>query len=156
MKRVTFVAALVAALFFSATAFAATTTFNGSVSTGDITFKVKSAKHGTKVLRELQSTTVPIKCKAGKNSVSGVDKLDSLPVKKSGTFDVKLKATDPQFDAKLVWKGTLHGAAASGTLPPGRQQGPARQLLGRQELRHGRPQVERVQVTAVRALSSWG
>jgi hypothetical protein len=114
MKRITFAVALVAALLISATAFAATTTYNGSVSTGTIGFKVKAGKHGDKVLRELFFNNVPIKCKAGKNTVSGVDQLDSLPVKNS-SFTIKLKATDPQFDAKLVFKGTLHGPAASGT-----------------------------------------
>lgn len=115
MKRITFAVAIAAAMLISATAFAATTTYNGSVSTGTIDFKVKNGSHGTKVLRELEFTHVPLKCKAGHNTVSGVDKLDSLPVKKDNTFTVKLKATDPKFDAKLVWKGTLHGAAASGT-----------------------------------------
>jgi hypothetical protein len=76
---------------------------------------VKKGKQGNKVLRELLFQHVPIKCKAGKNTVSGQDKLDSLPIKKDGSFNVKLKATDSHFDAKIVWKGTLHGSAAHGT-----------------------------------------
>jgi hypothetical protein len=113
MKRIAFVVALTAALLISTAALAAIRTYNGNVSTGTITFRAKKSNHKT-VLEKLLFRTVPIKCNSGNGTVSGQDQLDSLPVT-NNTFRVVLNATDPKFNAKLVFAGKITGADAKGT-----------------------------------------
>lgn len=113
MKRIAFVAALAAALLISTAALAAIRTYSGNVSSGTITFKSKKVNHKT-VLQKLLFQTVPINCNSGNGTVSGQDQLDSLPVK-NNKFRVVLNATDPKFNAKLVFAGKITGADAKGT-----------------------------------------
>ena len=115
MKRIVLVAALIVALMISAVAYAATTTYSGSISSGTTTFKVIK-KNGKRKLSKFQFHTVPIACDSGGETASGADSLDKFPIAGDGTFKLVLVVTDTAtFDGKLVFKGTVTGATAKGT-----------------------------------------
>ncbi len=104
----TFLVLLLAALATAAVALANGRTYQGSLGSGSLSFRIEHQR-----LKSFKFLSVPIACKSGAETASGRDAADSFALDQ-GTFHASLHASNPQFSGRIVLRGTLADGAASG------------------------------------------